>query len=168
MEKAGRVRHKKLNRRCFIQSAAWKESNANCKVGIFFNLGLIYVSCQANFWKCKSWCVIRNLWTFRHLDFSEMSEVLDTNLKPQSWRMTKRTSHLQVFFQRVKIVEVRIRVDGPWSVGLGIHSRVNQWYHTYLFWFSQNALREASGLLFCHITAAQCQGAHAVFICSGA
>lgn len=25
----------KLNRRCFIRSVAWKESNANCKVGIF-------------------------------------------------------------------------------------------------------------------------------------
>lgn len=24
------------------------------KWGFFFNLGLIYVSCQANFWKCKS------------------------------------------------------------------------------------------------------------------
>lgn len=75
MEKAGRVDHKKLNRRCFIQSAAWKESNANCKVVIFFNLGLIYVSCQANIGNARA-----DVWfgTSEHLDI--LSEALDTHL----------------------------------------------------------------------------------------
>lgn len=121
METAGRVDHKTLNRLCFIRSAAWKESNANCKVEIFFNLGLIYVSCQAKFgnaradvWfrtpehlspaKCpKSWT---QMWTPKLAN--DKKEKTSSNFLSKGWRDT-----------------VKVRVDHGASAWASIRGSIN-------------------------------------------